>query len=34
VHTIHTNRGVGGSGPRVTKIGGNVISSLGAGNLQ
>ncbi|KAG0556875.1 hypothetical protein M758_11G082300 [Ceratodon purpureus] len=35
VHTLHQPRGVGGSGPRVTKIGGNVISSLGgAGNLQ
>lgn len=35
VHTIHENRGVGGSGPRITKVGGNVISSLGgAQNLQ
>jgi hypothetical protein len=34
VHTLHPVRGVGGSGPRVTKVGGNVISSLGAGNLH
>lgn len=36
VHTLHpVTRGVGGSGPRVTKVGGNVISSLGGvGNLH
>ncbi|XP_024360993.1 subtilisin-like protease SBT3.5 [Physcomitrium patens] len=34
-HIASENKGVGGSGPRVTKVGGNVISSLGdAANLQ
>jgi len=34
VHTIHPVKTVGGAGPRMTKVGGNVISSLGGASLH
>jgi len=34
IHTIHPVKPVGGAGPRMTKVGGNVISSIGGPNLQ